>query len=57
MGLDRSAVNELFSKFLNNQAFNSKQIHFIKLIVKYVVKNGLIYDNKILQQKPFRNLM
>ena len=27
----------------------------IKLIVDYVVKNGLIDDNKILQQEPFRN--
>lgn len=56
VGLDRTAANELFSQFLNNQTLNSKQIHFVKLIVDYVVKNGLIDDNKILQQEPFRNL-
>ncbi|NOW87005.1 type I restriction enzyme R subunit [Clostridium beijerinckii] len=56
VGLDRTAANELFSIFLNNQLLNSKQIHFVKLIVDYVVKNGLIDDNKILQQEPFRNV-
>ena len=35
---------------------NSKKIHFIKLIVDYVVKNSLIDDNKILQQELFRNI-
>lgn len=56
VGLDRTAANDLFSKFLTNQSLNSKQIHFVKLIVDYVVKNGLIDDNKILQQEPFRNV-
>lgn len=56
VGLDRTAANELFSQFLNSQSLNSKQIHFVKLIVDYVVKNGLIDDNKILQQEPFRNI-
>lgn len=56
VGLDRTAANELFSQFLNNQSLNSKQIHFVKLIVDYVVKNGLIDDNKVLQQEPFRNV-
>lgn len=56
VGLDRTAANELFSQFLNNQSLNSKQIHFVKLIVDYVVKNGLIDDNKLLQQEPFRNV-
>ena len=56
VGLDRTAANELFSQFLNNQSLNFKQIHFVKLIIDYVVKNGLIDDNKILQQEPFRNV-
>jgi len=56
VGLDRTAANDLFSKFLTNKSLNSKQIHFVKLIVDYVVKNGLIDDNKILQQEPFRNV-
>lgn len=32
------------------------QIHFVKLIVDYVVANGLIEDNKILQEDPFRTV-
>lgn len=42
VGLDREAANEAFSEFLNNKSFNTKQIHFVKLIVDYVVKNGFI---------------
>ncbi|NIZ94072.1 DEAD/DEAH box helicase family protein, partial [Clostridioides difficile] len=35
VGLDREAANEAFSEFLNNKSFNTKQIHFVKLIVDY----------------------
>lgn len=48
--------NELFSQFLNNKNLNAKQIHFVKLIIDYVVKNGFIDDNKILQEDPFRGV-
>ncbi|MDX5687179.1 DEAD/DEAH box helicase family protein, partial [Clostridioides difficile] len=54
VGLDREAANEAFSEFLNNKSFNTKQIHFVKLIVDYVVKNGFIEDNKVLMEDPFR---
>lgn len=56
VGLDRTAANEIFSEFLNNENFNSKQIHFVKLIVEYVVKNGFIEDNRILMEDPFRSV-
>lgn len=56
VGLDRAAANEIFSDFLNNENFNSKQIHFVKLIVEYVVKNGFIEDNRILMEDPFRTV-
>ncbi|MBN3376578.1 hypothetical protein CF087_22395, partial [Clostridium botulinum] len=54
VGLDRNIANELFSEFLNNENLNTKQIHFVKLIIDYVVKNGFIDDNKILKEDPFR---
>ncbi|MGL5753483.1 MAG: DEAD/DEAH box helicase family protein [Paraclostridium sp.] len=54
VGLDREAANEAFSEFLNNESFNTKQIHFVKLIVDYVVKNGFIEDNRLLMEDPFR---
>lgn len=56
VGLDREAANEAFSEFLNNKSFNVKQIHFVKLIVDYVVKNGFIEDNKVLMEDPFRTV-
>ncbi|MCB4303995.1 DEAD/DEAH box helicase family protein [Clostridioides difficile] len=56
VGLDREAANEAFSEFLNNKRFNTKQIHFVKLIVDYVVKNGFIEDNKVLMEDPFRTV-
>ena len=56
VGLDRHAANEAFSEFLNKESLNTKQIHFVKLIVDYVVTNGLIDDNKILQEDPFRSV-
>lgn len=56
LGMDREAANEAFSEFLNNKGFNSKQIHFVKLIVDYIVKNGFIEDNRILMEDPFRSV-
>ena len=56
VGLDRQAANEAFSEFLNNKTLNTKQIHFVKLIVDYVVVNGFIEDNRILTEDPFRSV-
>ncbi|OOM14658.1 DEAD/DEAH box helicase family protein [Clostridium saccharobutylicum] len=56
VGLDRTIANEMFSEFLNGQNLNSKQIHFVKLIIDYVVANGLIDDNRILMEDPFRTV-
>lgn len=56
IGLDREAANEAFSEFLNNGNLNSNQIHFIKLIVDYIVKNGMIDDNRVLTEDPFRTV-
>lgn len=56
LGMDRGAANEAFSEFLNNENLNSKQIHFVKLIVDYIVKNGFIEDNRVLMEDPFRTV-
>lgn len=56
VGMDIQAANEAFSEFLNNENLNSRQIHFVKLIVDYVVKNGLIEDNGVLMEDPFRSV-
>ncbi len=54
VGLDRNTANELFSEFLNDENLNNKQIHFVKLIIEHVVKNGFIDDNRIFMEDPFR---
>ncbi|AGK96698.1 DEAD/DEAH box helicase family protein [Clostridium pasteurianum] len=56
VGLDRQAANEAFSQFLNNENLNIKQMHFVKLIVDYVVVNGFIEDNRVLIEDPFRSV-
>ncbi len=56
VGLERQAAKEAFSEFLNNENLNIKQIHFVNLIVDYIVTNGFIDDNSVLQQDPFRTV-
>ncbi|MBE6022612.1 MAG: DUF4145 domain-containing protein [Cellulosilyticum sp.] len=56
VGLDRGAANEAFSAFLSEERLSSNQIHFVKLIVDYIVTNGMIEDNKVLMEEPFRSL-
>lgn len=56
VGLDREAANEAFSEFLNDGHLNPSQIHYIKMIVDYIVKNGLIDDNRVLTEDPFRSV-
>ena len=56
VGLDRNAAMEEFSELLNEQSLNSSQIHFVNLIIDYVVKNGLIDDNRVLTEDPFRTV-
>ncbi|MCP3776548.1 DEAD/DEAH box helicase family protein [Paenibacillus sp. MZ04-78.2] len=56
VGLDRAAANEAFSAFLSEEKLNSTQIRFVKLIVDYIVANGMIEDNRIFMEEPFRSL-
>lgn len=56
VGLDRKAANEAFSEFLRDEKLNSNQIKFVKLIVDYVVANGVIEDKRIFMEEPFRSV-
>lgn len=56
VGLDRNTANEVFSVFLSEEKLNVNQIKFVRLIVDYVVKNGMIEDNRVLQEEPFRSV-
>lgn len=55
VGLDPKAANEAFSEFLTNEKLNIQQCRFVKLIIDYVVKNGVM-DKKVLQQDPFKSV-
>lgn len=48
-------INDAFSAFLTNEQLNLQQSKFVKLIVDYVVKNGLM-DKRVLQEEPFKTV-
>ncbi len=56
VGVDRTAVNEAFSKFTSDEHLNVNQIRFVNLIIDYIVKNGNIENNAELMKEPFRSL-
>ena len=56
VGVDRSALNEAFSKFLSDEKLNINQIRFVNLIIDYIVENGNIEDNSVLMNEPFKSL-
>ncbi|SFP96217.1 type I restriction enzyme, R subunit [Lachnospiraceae bacterium XBB1006] len=56
VGVDRTAVNEAFSKFLSDEHLNVNQIRFVNLIIDYIVANGNIEDNSALQEEPFKSV-
>ena len=55
VGLDQRAANEAFSEFLNDQNLDRRQIRFVKTIVDYVIKNGII-ATQVLQEEPFQSI-
>ena len=56
VGVDRTALNEAFSKFLSDEKLNINQIRFVNLIIDYIVENGNIEDNSVLMNEPFKSL-
>jgi type I restriction enzyme R subunit len=54
--LSQQAANEAFSEFLNDASLDSRQIHFVRQVVKYIVQNGMIKHLEILQESPFTDL-
>jgi len=56
VGLSLKAANEAFSEFLSDTELDSRQMHFVKQVVNYIVKNGMMKDLAILQESPFSDL-
>ena len=55
VGLDEETANEIFAKYINDSRLNSKQIEFVKTLIKYVHKNG-IWSIEKLKTEPFSPL-
>lgn len=53
VGLSHKAANEAFSQFLNDVALDSRQMYFVRQIVNYIVRNGMMKDLSVLQESPF----
>jgi len=56
VGLSLKAANDAFSEFLNNSGLDSRQMHFVKQIVNYIVKNGMMKELSVLQESPFSDM-
>lgn len=55
-GMDREAVNQAFSEFLQEERLNLNQMRFLRLIIDYIIVNGNIEDNSVLMDEPFRSV-
>lgn len=55
VGLDVNAAKLLFSEFLDEQRFNTRQIHFINILINSLSKNGVIEANQLFEA-PFTDL-
>lgn len=53
IGMDISAANQAFSQFITESNLDARQLYFIKQIINYIVKNGMMKDLSILQHSPF----
>ena len=52
-GLDQKAANAAFSEFMSRNELDSRQMHFVKQIINYIVRNGMMKDLSVLQESPF----
>ena len=56
MGLSQKAANEAFSKFLNDAGLDGQQMYFVRQVVNYIVKNGMMKDLTVMQESPFTDM-
>ena len=53
VGLSQQAANDAFSRFLQENELDSQQMHFVRQIVNYIIRNGMMKDLSVLQESPF----
>lgn len=55
VGLDRQAVQKAFSKYLQTENYNERQIRFIEMIINHLTENGALTIDQ-LYEAPFKGL-
>ena len=55
VGLDKEIANNIFSKYINDNRLNSKQIEFVKTLRDYLIVNGVISLDR-LKEQPFSSI-
>ena len=56
VGVDKAVVNEAFSEFLTEEHLNLNQLRFVRMIVDYISANGMIENNAVLMNEPFKSV-
>ena len=51
--LDHEAAMQAFSKFINDESLNAKQIAFVQKVIHYIEQNGYVESKAILMKPPF----
>lgn len=51
--LDHEAAMAAFSRFINDQALNARQIAFVEKIINHIERNGYMEDTNALYDPPF----
>ena len=52
VGLDKETADNIFNKYINDNRLNMKQIEFVKRLKEYVIVNGTI-EMEALMEQPF----
>lgn len=51
--LDHDAAMQAFSKFINDESLNAKQIAFVQKVIHYIEQNGYAESKAVLMKPPF----
>ncbi|WP_280215494.1 DEAD/DEAH box helicase family protein [Nocardia cyriacigeorgica] len=54
-GLDSTTASDAFDEFLTGRTLTANQLHFLKLLIDYITKNGVI-DVGALYEPPFKSV-
>lgn len=55
VGLDRQAVQQAFSKYLQGTTYNEKQIRFIEMMIEHLTQRGVLEPSQ-LYEPPFNQI-